>query len=158
MTTLDRAPAEIPQESMATPAAVGVSMPVHQPRKSAGHHVRNLIPPLITFCVFIGVWYLYSWSRFDNAAQRRNALPYPHTVITDGFLPLWDEANGFRPILGYMWPTVKVTLIGLAISIVLGVSLGQAYDGTVLPLAAGFSVLGAAALAAAAWTEKEREA
>jgi NitT/TauT family transport system permease protein len=123
VTTLDRAPAEIPQESMATPAAVGVSVPVHQPRKSAGHHIRNLIPPLITFCVFIGVWYLYSWSRFDNAAQRRNALPYPHTVITDGFLPLWDEANGFRPILGYMWPTVKVTLIGLAISIVLGVSI-----------------------------------
>jgi NitT/TauT family transport system permease protein len=123
VTALDRAPAEIPQESMATPAAVGVSMPVHQPRKSTGHHVRNLIPPLITFCVFIGVWYLYSWARFDNAAQRRNALPYPHTVITDGFLPLWDEANGLRPILGYMWPTVKVTLIGLAISIVLGVSI-----------------------------------
>ncbi len=123
MTTLDRAPAEIPQESMATPAAVGVSVPVHQPRKSTGHHIRNLIPPLITFCIFIAVWYLYSWSRFDNAVQRRNALPYPHTVITDGFLPLWDDANGFRPILGYMWPTVKVTLIGLGISIVLGVSI-----------------------------------
>lgn len=122
MTALDDARQEVAQEAMATPAAVGVSVPVHQPRTTK-RRVRNLIPPLITFVVFIGVWYLYSWSRFDNPAQRRNALPYPHTVITDGFLPLWDEANGLRPILGYMWPTVKVTLIGLAISIVLGVTI-----------------------------------
>jgi NitT/TauT family transport system permease protein len=80
----------------------------------------NLVPPLITFALFIGVWYLYSWSRFSIAAQRRNALPYPHEVITDGFMPLWDPISGTRPILGYMWPTVKVTLIGLAISVVLG--------------------------------------
>jgi NitT/TauT family transport system permease protein len=122
VTTLDDAPQEIAQEAMATPAAVGVTVPVHQPRTSK-RRARNLIPPLITFAVFIGVWYLYSWSRFDNPAQRRNALPYPHTVITDGFLPLWDESNGLRPILGYMWPTVKVTLIGLAISIILGVAI-----------------------------------
>ena len=123
MTTLDKAPAEVPQESMATPAAVGVNLPVHQPRSSTPRRLRNLIPPLLTFAIFIGVWYLYSWARFDNPAQRRNALPFPHTVITDGFLPLWDESNGLRPILGYMWPTVKVTLIGLAISIGLGVTI-----------------------------------
>ena len=123
MTALDETPAEVPQEAMAVPAAVGVNVPVHQPRRPGPHRIRNLIPPLVTFAIFIGIWYLYSWSRFDNAAQRRNALPYPHTVITDGFLPLWDESNGLRPILGYMWPTVKVTLIGLAISIVLGVAI-----------------------------------
>ena len=122
MTTLDKAPSELPQESMAVPAAVGASVPVHQPRSSP-RRMRSIIPPLITFALFIAVWYLYSWARFDNPAQRRNALPYPHTVITDGFLPFWDETNGFRPILGYMWPTAKVTLTGLAISIVLGVTI-----------------------------------
>jgi NitT/TauT family transport system permease protein len=122
VTTLDDARREVAQEAMATPAAVGVTVPVRQPRTSK-RRVRNLVPPLITFALFIGVWYLYSWSRFDNPAQRRNALPYPHTVITDGFLPLWDDANGLRPILGYMWPTVKVTLTGLAISIVVGVAI-----------------------------------
>ncbi len=117
-------PQQVPQEAMATPAAVGVSVPVHQPGSSPRkRRLRNIIPPLITFALFIAVWYLYSWARFDNPAQRRNALPYPHTVITDGFLPFWDETNGFRPILGYMWPTAKVTLTGLAISIVLGVSI-----------------------------------
>ncbi len=124
MTALDDTRREVARVAEAPVAAAAASVPVMQPRrKSTGHRIRNLIPPLITFGVFILVWYLYSWSRFDNAAQRRNALPYPHTVITDGFLPLWDENNGFRPILGYMWPTVKVTLIGLAISIVLGVTI-----------------------------------
>lgn len=124
MTTYDEAPPEVAQEAMAVPSAVGASVPVFQPRSRYGkHRVRNLIPPIITFVVFIGIWYLYSWSRFDGAAQRRNALPYPHEVITDGFLPLWDESSGLQPILGYMWPTVKVTLIGLSISIVLGVAI-----------------------------------
>jgi NitT/TauT family transport system permease protein len=84
--------------------------------------VGNLIPPAITFVVFVGVWYLYSSLKYDNPAQRRNALPYPHTIITDGFLPWWDPKNakGLRPILGYMLPTLKVTLLGLAISIVFG--------------------------------------
>ena len=124
MTALDETQREVARVAEATPAAAAASVPVMQPRKpSAGHRVRNLIPPLITFAVFIGIWYFYSWSRFDIAAQRRNALPYPHEVITDGFLPLWDENQGFRPILGYMWPTVKVTLIGLGISIGLGVGI-----------------------------------
>ena len=83
----------------------------------------NFFPPLFTFVLFIGIWYLYSTLRFDIAAQRRNALPYPHEVITDGFLPLWDPSSGIRPILGYMWPTVKVTLIGLGISIIIGVTI-----------------------------------
>ncbi len=91
--------------------------------KSSKRFVRDFLPPMITFVIFIGVWYLYTWQRFDNGAQRRNALPYPHTVITDGFLPLGDETNGLRPILGYMAATVKVTLIGLAIALVLGIFL-----------------------------------
>jgi NitT/TauT family transport system permease protein len=124
VTALDDTRREVPLESQAPPAAVGVNVPVMQPRRpGATRRIRNLIPPLITFLVFIAIWYLYSWARFDIAAQRRNALPFPHEVFTDGFLPLWDPSNGFRPILGYMWPTAKVTLMGLSISIVLGVSI-----------------------------------
>jgi NitT/TauT family transport system permease protein len=36
-------------------------------------------------------------------------------------MPINDKVNGLRPILGYMWPTVKVTLLGLSIAIALGV-------------------------------------
>jgi NitT/TauT family transport system permease protein len=36
-------------------------------------------------------------------------------------MPINDKVSGLRPILGYMWPTVKVTLLGLSIAIALGV-------------------------------------
>lgn len=80
-------------------------------------------PPVLVFAAFLGVWYAYSGLKFDNAARRVNTLPYPHEVVQDGFMPFWDpdNVNGFRPILGFLWPTLKVTLIGLAISLVLGV-------------------------------------
>jgi NitT/TauT family transport system permease protein len=98
-------------------------VPPMQAKKRAGSRLFNLVPPIIVFIGFIGVWYLYSWSAYDNAVQRRNALPYPHVVWNEGFRPFWDplNRNGFRPILGYMWPTFRVTLIGLTIAIVLGV-------------------------------------
>lgn len=85
--------------------------------------IKTLIPPAITFVLFLLVWYAYSRFNFDNAVQRRNALPYPHDVITKGFMPITDPVNGLRPILGYMWPTVKVTVLGLVVAVVLGTFL-----------------------------------
>jgi NitT/TauT family transport system permease protein len=84
--------------------------------------LKIILPPLITFAAFIGIWYLYSATKYDIAAQRINALPFPHEILSDGFAPWWDDVNGFKPILGYMWPTLQVTIIGLGISIVLGIA------------------------------------
>ena len=75
----------------------------------------------MTFAGFLGVWYAYSGLKYDIAARRINTLPFPHEVVTDGFLPLWDSKNGLQPILGYMGVTLKVTIVGLVVSIVLGV-------------------------------------
>jgi NitT/TauT family transport system permease protein len=83
--------------------------------------ILNILPPFLMFLVFLGIWYAYSGLKYDIAAQRINALPYPHEVIRDGFLPLWDANNGLRPALGYLWVTLVGTLVGLAVSIVLGV-------------------------------------
>ncbi len=91
------------------------------PKQPGDGLVGRFLPPTIMFALFLGVWYLYSTLAFDQAFQRRNALPYPHEVVVDGFLPLWDPRQGTREILGYMWPTIKVTLLGLGISIVVGV-------------------------------------
>jgi MFS transporter, DHA1 family, multidrug resistance protein len=41
-------------------------------------------------------------------------------------------------------------------SLVLGTLIGQAYDGTVLPLIGGFAVLGLGSLAVMRWTERGR--
>jgi NitT/TauT family transport system permease protein len=90
-----------------------------RPRREREHRLTNALPPLLTFIGFIGIWYLYSGLKY-NDAQRRVALPFPHEVWSEGFLPLWDQRNGLRPILEYMWPTLQVTLLGLIISIILG--------------------------------------
>jgi NitT/TauT family transport system permease protein len=95
-------------------------VPVRQPGDG---FLGRFLPPTIMFAIFIGIWYLYSTLAFEQAFQRRNALPYPHEVVQDGFLPLWDPRQGTREILGYMWPTIKVTLLGLGISIVVGVCI-----------------------------------
>lgn len=92
--------------------------PVRQPGDG---FFGRFLPPVIMLSLFIGIWYIYSTLAFEQAFQRRNALPYPHEVVQDGFLPLWDSRQGTREILGYMWPTIKVTLLGLGISIVVGV-------------------------------------
>lgn len=110
----------------ATAAEQSTGAMVHEVMRPRGRSPRELlvrlIPPILSFAVFIAVWYLYSALKFDVAARRINVAPYPHEVIQDGFMPWWDPKNiqGFRPILGYMWPTLKVTLIGLGISIVMG--------------------------------------
>lgn len=113
ITHLAEAEATDPDEALTgtTPAAV---------RRGARSRAAVVVPPLITFAVFIVLWYLYSKFSYDTAVQRRNALPYPHEIVRDGFLPIWDPINGTRPILGYMWPTIKVTVLGLAIAVFLG--------------------------------------
>jgi NitT/TauT family transport system permease protein len=88
---------------------------------SQNRRFSSIAFPFITFIVFLSVWYTYASLNYDNPVQRRNALPYPHEIVTEGFLPLNDKVNGLRPILGYMWPTVKVTLLGLQIAVALGV-------------------------------------
>ena len=47
-----------------------------------------------------------------------------------------------------------VGALSMFISIAAGTWIGQAYDGTVLPLVAGFAVLGFAGLAAMSWAEQ----
>lgn len=123
MTTFDDridAASALPEAAIDDEAGAPITrvVPLRQPGDGV---VGRFLPPAIMFGVFIGIWYLYSTLAFEQAFQRRNALPYPHEVIEDGFLPLWDPRQGTREILGYMWPTVKVTLIGLGISIVVGV-------------------------------------
>jgi len=123
MTTFDdriSAASALPEAAIDDEAGAPITrvVPVRQPGDG---FLGRFLPPTIMFAIFIGIWYLYSALAFDQAFQRRNALPYPHEVIQDGFLPLGDPNQGMREILGYMWPTIKVTLLGLGISIVIGV-------------------------------------
>lgn len=78
--------------------------------------------PVVVFAFFIGLWYLVS--EVVLPAHKRFLLPPPHEVVSKGFL-VWrtGERRGLQPILVSVWDSAQVALIGLAITIVLGMGL-----------------------------------
>ena len=79
-----------------------------------------VLPPLVMGLLVIGVWYFISYVTLDQAPRQNGfLLRPPHKVLKVGFLD-WDN---FSEILRALWSTTKIAMIGLAISIVLGISL-----------------------------------
>ena len=93
------------------------------PRES---NERNLISdfagPILVFAIFIGVWYLLSTRLLPP--QKRFLLPTPHRVVQEGFLS-WSagEQRGLKPILRSLWDSIKIAVIGLFITILIGTIL-----------------------------------
>ena len=87
-----------------------------------GFKISDYVGPAITFGLFIGLWYLISGVVLPD--HKRFLLPTPHEVIDEGFL-VWrtGERRGLQPILVSLWDSAKIALIGLAITIVLGMTL-----------------------------------
>jgi len=79
--------------------------------------LRNVLPPLLVLAAVIAAWYFVTYVLLDP--DRRFLLPPPQDVITIGFQ---DQAN-LREVLNGLWATTQVALAGLAISIVIGVTL-----------------------------------
>ena len=78
--------------------------------------------PAAVFGLFIGVWYLLATVVLPK--QKRFLLPAPHRVISEGFM-VWHsgERRGLYPILMSLWDSAKIALIGLLITIVVGMTL-----------------------------------
>ncbi|HSJ29202.1 MAG TPA: ABC transporter permease [Acidimicrobiia bacterium] len=89
-------------------------------RSVARGAARQVLPPVILGLVLLGVWYFVSYVVLDDA--RRFLLKPPHEVVAVGFL---DGANLAEMTSG-LWSSTKVAMIGLGISIVLGVGLAVA--------------------------------
>jgi NitT/TauT family transport system permease protein len=87
---------------------------------------RNLVSdfagPIVVFALFIGVWYLLSTRLLPP--QKRFLLPTPHQVVQEGFLT-WSvgEQRGLKPILRSLWDSIKIAVIGLFITILIGTTL-----------------------------------
>jgi NitT/TauT family transport system permease protein len=87
---------------------------------------RNLVSdfagPAIVFILFIGFWYLLSTKLLPP--QKRFLLPTPHRVVDEGFLT-WSAGTqrGLKPILISLWDSVKIAVIGLLITIIIGTAL-----------------------------------
>ena len=82
--------------------------------------MRILLPPFLLGLVIIGLWYFVSYGILDE--QRRFLLRPPHAVWTVGFAN-WDN---FAEILGGLWSSTKVAIIGLILAISIGLALATA--------------------------------
>ena len=77
----------------------------------------------------------------------------------------WTIRKGLRRIFEELKPLGHIAGTGAAVvgslttflSLLFGLMIGQAYDGTVLPLIGGFAGLALAALLVMAWTERGRK-
>ena len=85
-----------------------------------------VLPPVVLGTVAIGVWYLISYVVL--APRRRFLLRPPHEVLQHGFLD-WEA---FSEILDGLWSSTRVALIGLAISILVGLTIAVTMSQTKL--------------------------
>ncbi len=92
------------------------------PDRNEKRSLKEYAGPVIVFFLFIGAW--YALSRVILPEHKRFLLPTPDEVITEGF-GVWrtGERRGLQPILLSLWDSTKVALLGLAITIVAGMTV-----------------------------------
>ncbi|MCG3208159.1 MAG: hypothetical protein FOGNACKC_01761 [Anaerolineae bacterium] len=95
-------------------AAVVTSDPSKNPVR---RWTRQILPPILLGLFFIALWYLISYVVLDE--QRRFLLRPPHAVWLVGFA---NWAN-FSEILGGLWSSTIVAMIGLTVAITIGLIL-----------------------------------
>jgi NitT/TauT family transport system permease protein len=78
---------------------------------------RQVLPPFALGILLIGVWYFISYVVLD--ASRRFLLKPPHEVVRVGFL----DGENLAEMMAGLWSSTKVAMIGLVISILIGVFL-----------------------------------
>ena len=87
---------------------------VDAPARRPSRRVRNLVLPVGTTVTLLVVWQTFSTQVLDPS--RRFILPPPTDVVRVGF----GDARNRAELLGGLWQTSKVTLVGLAVAIVVG--------------------------------------
>jgi NitT/TauT family transport system permease protein len=114
--TRDSPPTEV--AAVPTPASdPGAPAPREPRRRGAKWFASVVLPPVLLGVVILIGWYMISYGLLEE--QRRFLLRPPHQVVQKGFLD-WGT---FSEILSGLWSSTRVALIGLSISIVLGMGL-----------------------------------
>lgn len=102
-------------------ADVPGALPLPAPRRRRrGGWVARLVPPVVTFGIFLGFWYLVSLVLLDE--DRRFLLPPPDAVVRVAFLDPYNRTD----ILKALWLSTEIAAIGLVIAVVLGMAIGIA--------------------------------
>jgi NitT/TauT family transport system permease protein len=116
--TVDEIPEPPVVRDGATAAADPPAVITRAPGQGRAKSVAGIVlPPLLLGAVLIGIWYYISYVVL--ARRRQFLLEPPHRVLTVGFL---DWAH-LHEMLDGLWSSTRVALIGLAVSIVLGVTV-----------------------------------
>lgn len=109
---------------MSVQAPVGTTETVQTTVKAEKGWLRavagQFLPPFVLGLLLLGIWYLISYVVLDDA--RRFLLKPPHEVVAVGFL----NGENFAEMMAGLWSSTKVAMMGLGISIVLGVGLAVA--------------------------------
>jgi NitT/TauT family transport system permease protein len=100
-------------QPMLTPGAA------RRPRRS-NKVVSKVIGPVLGLAAFVGIWYLMHYWVLENVFDKPSFLiTAPHRVIEDSF---FDSVPRSQMLTGLYWTTL-IALLGLLISIVLGMSI-----------------------------------
>ena len=76
--------------------------------------LRNLLPPVVAFGIFIGIAYVFSY--IVLSPSRRFLMPPPHEIVKHGFF----NHQHLHEQLTALWDTTQVSLTGLAIAFGIG--------------------------------------
>jgi NitT/TauT family transport system permease protein len=112
----------LPTPAVPTPSApdVAPTAPVAGASSRLGLRTRGaslasmVLPPLLVFLVVLGVWALVSEVVLDD--DKRFLLPPPWSVVNVAFFDSYNRVELFNGL----WLTTKAAMIGLALSIVIG--------------------------------------
>jgi NitT/TauT family transport system permease protein len=92
------------------------------PRAKGTSRLASVWPPLLLGAVIVGAWYLITYVVLDD--DRRFLMPPPHAVLSDGFFGETRQGDAtISVIVDALVRTATIAAIGLAISIVLGVTV-----------------------------------
>jgi NitT/TauT family transport system permease protein len=97
--------------------AAATAVGIRQTRRRRGKVLGHWGPPAVVFVLFLGVWYLFSYVMLD--ADRRFLLPPPQAVVKVAFV----DADNRTELLTALGLSTSVALVGLVISIVLGMTV-----------------------------------
>src|SRR3712207_4324858 len=90
---------------------------VGPPLWTLGLLTKFLVPPLITFMGFLGIWLYVSYIVLEPS--RRFLLPPPQDVLSVGFF----NPSNLAELVGGLASTTVVALVGLAVAAIAGLLL-----------------------------------
>jgi NitT/TauT family transport system permease protein len=94
------------------------SGPIARPSRSVDW--AGIVGPVVTFAVFVGLWYvMHYWGLRALFDKPEFLIPAPHAVVEASFL---DTLVRNDMVKGLMWTTIAA-LIGLALAIFLGMTV-----------------------------------